>query len=54
MRAERQAVGIRAVIDTNVVFEGLTRRVSVPTLVIDAWLEELFEPCVSNAGSCGI
>jgi predicted nucleic acid-binding protein len=40
---------LRGVIDTNVVFEGLTRSVSVPTLIIDAWLEGLFHPCVANA-----
>lgn len=40
---------LRGVIDTNVVFEGLTRQVSVPTLIIDAWLEGLFLPCVSNS-----
>jgi predicted nucleic acid-binding protein len=40
---------LRGVIDTNVVFEGLTRRVSVPTLIIDAWREGFFQPCVSNA-----
>ncbi len=40
---------LRGVIDTNVVFEGLTRRVSTPTLIIDAWRDELFQPCPSNA-----
>ena len=40
---------LRAVIDTSVVFEGLTRQVSVPTLIVDAWRERLFQPCVSNA-----
>lgn len=40
---------LRAVIDTNVVFEGLTRRISQPTSIIDAWREEIFQPCVSNA-----
>ncbi len=43
------AVGFRVVIDTNVVFEGLTRRDSVPTLIIDAWRERVFRPCISNA-----
>jgi len=32
-------VRLRGVIDKNVVFEGLTRRVSKPTLIIDAWRE---------------
>ncbi len=41
--------GPRVVIDTNVVFEGLTRQISVPTFIIDAWREGLFQPCVSNA-----
>ena len=40
---------LRAVIDTNVVFEGLTQQVSVPTLIVDAWRLRLFQPCVSNA-----
>ncbi len=40
---------LRAAIDTNVFFEGLTRQVSVPTLIIDAWRDRLFQPCVSNA-----
>lgn len=40
---------VRGVIDTNVVFEGLTRRISAPTLILDAWLDGLFQPCVTNA-----
>lgn len=40
---------IRAVIDTNVVFEGLTRRAGSTSAVIDAWLGGLFQPCISNA-----
>ena len=43
------SVKLRAVIDTNVLFEGLTRRVSVPTFIVDAWREGIFQPCVSNA-----
>jgi len=39
----------RAVIDTNVVFEGLTSQGSASGLIIDAWLAGLFHPCVSNA-----
>jgi predicted nucleic acid-binding protein len=37
------------VIDTNVVFEGLTKTGGASGLLIDAWLAGLFEPCVSNA-----
>lgn len=37
----------RAVIDTNVVFEGLTRRDGPAGAIVDAWLAESFEACVS-------
>jgi putative PIN family toxin of toxin-antitoxin system len=37
------------VIDTNVLFEGLTKQGSASGLIIDAWLAELLEVCVSNA-----
>jgi predicted nucleic acid-binding protein len=40
---------IRAVIDTNVVFEGLTKRNSASTLILRAWQSNLFQPCVSLA-----
>jgi len=40
---------LRAIIDTNVVFEGLTSKGGASGLVIDAWLAGLFHPCVSNA-----
>ena len=40
---------LRTVIDTNVVFEGLTRRGGAPGLIIDTWLTGLFCPCVSNS-----
>lgn len=40
---------IRAVIDTNVLFEGLTKRNSVSTLILRAWHAKLFSPCVSMA-----
>jgi len=40
---------MRAVIDTNVLFEGLTRQGGAPGLIIDAWFADLFQPCVSNA-----
>ncbi len=36
-------------IDTNVLFEGLTRRHSASTLVIDAWLSGLLDVVISNA-----
>lgn len=39
---------IRAVIDTNVLFEGLTRR-GPAAEVIDAWTAREFQPCVSTA-----
>jgi predicted nucleic acid-binding protein len=38
-----------AVIDTNVVFEGLTKQGGASRLVVDAWLAGLFQPCVSTA-----
>ena len=41
--------GPRAVIDTNVVFEGLTYQGGASGLVMDAWLAGLFKPCLSNA-----
>ena len=37
------------VIDTNVVFEGLTKQGGAAGLVIDAWLAGLLEVCISNA-----
>ena len=40
---------LRVVIDTNVVFEGLTKKGGAAGLVIDAWLAGLLEVCVSNA-----
>lgn len=47
--SDAMRAAVRAVIDTNVVFEGLTRRSSSPTLILDAWLEGLFQACVTNA-----
>ena len=41
--------GLRAVIDTNVLFEGLTKQGGAPGLIVEAWLASLFHPCVSNA-----
>ena len=40
---------LRAVIDTNVVFSGLTQTGGAPGLIVDAWLAGLFEACVSDA-----
>jgi predicted nucleic acid-binding protein len=40
---------MKAVIDTNVVFEGLTARGGACGLIVDAWLAGLFQPCVSSA-----
>ena len=40
---------LRVVIDTNVVFEGLTKQGGAAGLVIDSWLHGLLEVCVSNA-----
>ncbi|MCP4110665.1 MAG: PIN domain-containing protein [Desulfobacteraceae bacterium] len=42
-------MSIRVVIDTNVVFEGLTRKGGACGLVIDAWRAGLFTVCMSNA-----
>ena len=42
-------MSLRVVIDTNVVFEGLTRKGGACGLVIDAWRAGLFEVCISNA-----
>ena len=40
---------LRAVIDTNVVFEGVTHQGGAAGLIVDAWLADVFQPCVSNA-----
>lgn len=40
---------LRVVIDTNVVFEGLTKQGSAAGFVIDAWLASLMQVHVSNA-----
>jgi predicted nucleic acid-binding protein len=39
----------RVVVDTNVVFEGLTKQGGASGLIIDAWLAGLLSVCVSNA-----
>lgn len=40
---------MRIVIDTNVVFEGLTRKGGACGLIIDAWRAELFTVCISDS-----
>lgn len=45
----RQQRRLQAVIDTNVLFEGVTTQGSAPGLIIDAWRGGLFVACVSNA-----
>lgn len=39
----------RIVVDTNVVFEGLTKQGGASGLIVDAWLAGLMIVCVSNA-----
>ena len=39
---------LRVVIDTNVVFEGLTKKGGASGLIIDAWLAGLMVVCVLN------
>ena len=39
----------RLVIDTNVVFEGLTKQGCASSIIIDAWLADWFQICISNA-----
>ncbi|MGB8698764.1 MAG: putative toxin-antitoxin system toxin component, PIN family [Thermosynechococcaceae cyanobacterium] len=41
--------GLRVVIDTNVIFEGLTKQGGSAGLIIDLWLADLLEVCVSDA-----
>ena len=38
---------MRAVIDTNVVFEGLTKRSGASSVILRFWSRQLFTPCVS-------
>ena len=40
---------LRVVVDTNVVFEGVTQRNTAAGWIVDAWLKGLFRPCISNA-----
>jgi len=42
-------MALRVVLDTNVVFEGLTKQTGVCGLIIDAWRAGLLTVCVSNA-----
>lgn len=44
----RKSLG-RIVIDTNVLFDGLTQQGSASGLLIEAWLKGVLEVCVSNA-----
>lgn len=39
---------LRAVIDTNVVFEGVTRADGAPARIVEAWLDGRFDACVSD------
>ncbi len=41
-------MSVRVVIDTNVVFEGLTRKGGACGLIIDAWRVRLFTVCISD------
>lgn len=43
------STSLRIVVDTNVVFEGLTKQGGASGLMIDAWLAGLMVVCVSNA-----
>jgi len=40
---------LQIVVDTNVVFEGLTKQGGAPGLIIDTWLAGLTVVCISNA-----
>jgi putative PIN family toxin of toxin-antitoxin system len=40
---------MRVVIDTNVVFEGLTKQGGATELIIDSWLADLLEVYISDA-----
>lgn len=43
------SASLRRVVDTNVVFEGLTKQGGASGLIVDAWLAGLMVVCVSNA-----
>ena len=40
---------IRVVLDTNVLFEGLTKQGSAAGVIMDAWIHSLFRVCVTDA-----
>ncbi len=40
---------MRAVIDTNILFKGLTKRNSASAYILRLWQAQLFQPCVSLA-----
>lgn len=40
---------LKAVVDTNVVFEGLTKQGGASDVLIKAWLGKAFLPCIGNA-----
>lgn len=40
---------MKAIVDTNVLFEGLTKQGGAPGLIIDLWVAGLFNACISNA-----
>lgn len=40
---------LRVVLDTNVIFEGLTKSQSAPGLIIELWQAELLHVCISDA-----
>lgn len=40
---------LRVVVDTNVVFEGVTKRDTAAGWILEAWLAGAFVPCASNA-----
>jgi len=42
-------IPFRVIIDTNVVFEGVTRQGGACGLIVEAWSTGLFRPFVSNA-----
>jgi len=43
------ALNLKIVVDTNVLFEGLTQQGGVPGRIVDSWLADLLIVCVSNA-----
>jgi putative PIN family toxin of toxin-antitoxin system len=40
---------LRVVVDTNVIFAGLTQQGNAASLIVDAWLADLLQVYVSNA-----